>query len=545
MSKYKVVIPTAGTGSRLGKISANLNKSLVAVAGKPIISHIVEKFPEDIEFVIPIGYKGDLVQEFLSLAYPKRKFSFVTVSPYEGEGSGLGLSLLLAKEELQCPFVFCSCDTIVAEAIPGPESNWMAYTNSGGYDLKQYRTLELKDNNVIQIVEKGIIKDNIAPYIGLAGIKDYKLFWEAMAKDQAAISTGESHGLRELIKSAKTIEAKAFTWYDTGVPEELSKTREALKQPNSPNILEKATEAIWFVSGSVIKFSTDTKFISDRVKRTQVLGAFVPEVNASTTHMYRYNEVPGQVLSETVNIPIFKDFLKHSQAFWSSPVIKAGSLSTQEQERFQETCMKFYKNKTLERIEKYYNDFKQKDLNEIVNGYQMPLMQELLEQVDWDCLAKGKAGNFHGDFHFENIIYNPEGKDSKFAFLDWRQEFGGVIEYGDIYYDFGKLNHGLIVSHEIINHDLYTVKFNGQEPKNVDVLASQKLVVDYDLHRKQILVECENYFRDFIIEAGYDYKKTYTMTALIYLNIAGLHHYPYCHLLYFLGKTMLQRGLKL
>jgi hypothetical protein len=30
-----------------------------------------------------------------------------------------------------------------------------------------------------------------------------------------------------------------------------------------------------------------------------------------------------------------------------------------------------------------------------------------------------------------------------------------------------------------------------------------------------------------------------TLTALIYLNIAALHHDPYSHLLYALGKDML------
>ena len=40
-----VCIPTAGTGSRLHKLTANQNKSLITVANKPVISHIIEKFP--------------------------------------------------------------------------------------------------------------------------------------------------------------------------------------------------------------------------------------------------------------------------------------------------------------------------------------------------------------------------------------------------------------------------------------------------------------------------------------------------------------------
>ena len=61
--------------------------------------------------------------------------------------------------------------------------------------------------------------------------------------------------------------------------------------------------------------------------------------------------------------------------------------------------------------------------------------------------------------------------------------------------------------------------------------------------RKQNLVECENYFKQWIGENGYDYKKVQIMTALIFLNIAALHHYPYSLLLFYLGKNMLSEIL--
>ena len=40
--------------------------------------------------------------------------------------------------------------------------------------------------------------------------------------------------------------------------------------------------------------------------------------------------------------------------------------------------------------------------------------------------------NFHGDLHFENITYN---KKDKYTLLDWRDNFSGILNYGDIYYD--------------------------------------------------------------------------------------------------------------
>ena len=52
MHSYKVFIPCAGIGSRLGSLVANINKGLVSVDNKPVLSHIIDKFDEDIEIGI-------------------------------------------------------------------------------------------------------------------------------------------------------------------------------------------------------------------------------------------------------------------------------------------------------------------------------------------------------------------------------------------------------------------------------------------------------------------------------------------------------------
>ena len=80
---YRVVIPTAGIGSRLGKLTQFINKSLVSISNRPTICHSIEQFPDDCEFVIALGHKGNLVREFLELAYPHRQFYFIEVNPFE------------------------------------------------------------------------------------------------------------------------------------------------------------------------------------------------------------------------------------------------------------------------------------------------------------------------------------------------------------------------------------------------------------------------------------------------------------------------------
>jgi hypothetical protein len=519
---YKVCIPTAGTGSRLGGLTRYLNKSLVGIANRPTICHLIEQFPADAKFVIALGHKGNLVQEFLGLAYPDRHFDYAHVDPFEGEGSGLGLSLLACKQYLQEPFIFISCDTLVDEFIPPPDKNWMGYADV--QDLDPYRTLEIAYDQVIEICEKGVGKyPGYKPYIGLAGIADYEAFWLAMESGGSkAIQVGEAHGLRALL--SKDIEAKSFTWHDTGNIDALNRTRESYREPDEPNILEKANEAIWFVGDHAIKFSDDKKFIANRVERVKELEGFVPSITGSGVNMYRYAKVEGRVFSDVVNLPLFKKLLEHSAQFW-----RLKDLNENNQLSFKKTCMRFYRDKTYERVELFYKNFSRQDGVEVINGQDMPLLKDLLDAVDWDWLSDGLAGRFHGDFHFENILWT--SSKQKFTFLDWRQDFGGDIAVGDIYYDFAKLLHGLIVSHELIAKDLYNVSWVPSE-------------IDYDFLRKQVLVECERYFVLWLEDNGYDAKKVLVMTALIYLNIAALHHYPYSLLLFGLGKSMLNENTR-
>jgi hypothetical protein len=518
---YRVVIPTAGIGSRLKGLTKHINKSLVGITNRPTISHLIEQFPQDCEFVIALGHKGELVRDFLELAYPDRTFFFTNVDPYEGEGSGLGLSLLACEQYLQQPFVFISCDTLVKGAIPEPNHNWMGYAQRD--DLVQYRTLNVVSGNVSEICEKGVLRNNLKAYIGLTGVHNFQQFWQAMhsGKD-TAIDQGESYGMNSVLEDNK-VSAYKFTWFDTGNIESIQIAREAYAEPDEPNILEKQNEAIWFVGGKVIKYSDDIDFIANRVKRVKELQGFVPDIYTHRANMYCYKKINGEVLSNVVNLPIFEKFLTKCLDFWLEK-----DLNLEKSKKFQNNCLRFYKNKTFERVELFYKNFNQKDDVAVINGELMPSLQDLLNQIDWGRMSKGLAGRFHGDFHFENILYSKS--DKKFTFLDWRQDFAGDLSVGDIYYDLAKLMHGLIVNHGIIANDQYTASWVDGEIK-------------FNLHRKQSLVECEQRLNEWIEENNYDLKKVRVLTALIYLNIAALHHYPYSLLLYGLGKKMLKQEL--
>lgn len=521
-SKYKVLIASAGLGNRLKGMTKNINKALVSVAHKPAISYIIEKFPVNIELVIAVGYKANSVKDYVSIAFPNRKVTFVDVDLFEGDGSGLGYSILKCEEHLQCPFIFSSNDTIVLEEIPPPNYNWMGQANLD--DNSQYRSI-ISEKNLVKKLKAKNFQGNSKAYIGLSGILDYEAFWKAMREgiNQGSVEIGESFGLKRIID--KGISTHDFTWFDTGNIDKLNHTREFFSGKNKYNILEKEEEAIWFQKDKVIKFSIDEDFIKNRVLRAKSLGNFIPEIVSSNSNMYAYKLVEGDVFSKKPSSNNLNYFLNWMKPFW-----KKKELDFDQKNQFNLVCEKFYKDKTYQRVKLFFTKLERFDTEEVINGVQMPKLFDLLDLVDWKMIAEGIPVRFHGDLHFENILIN-KNSDTPFTLLDWRQNFGGMMEYGDIYYDFAKLNHGFIISHQIVDQNLFSVNTNLDQ-------------VYFDFHRKQTLIDCEKHFEQWIISNGYNYEKVKLMTALIFLNIAALHHYPYNKLLFYLGKSMLYNHLK-
>ena len=168
-----IFIPTSGLGSRLGGLTKYTNKALLKIGDKPAISHIIDLYPDG-EFVIALGYLGDYVKQFLELAYPDKKFEFVYVDPYEGSGSSLLKSMSFAENNLQSPFIFNTCDTILTKTPPPPFTNWMACARSNKPDV--FRTVSINKDNIIKINEKGEMNYDYA-YTGVAGIYNYSEFW--------------------------------------------------------------------------------------------------------------------------------------------------------------------------------------------------------------------------------------------------------------------------------------------------------------------------------------------------------------------------------
>jgi NDP-sugar pyrophosphorylase family protein len=524
---YKVVIPSAGLGSRIGTYTKFLNKALVTLGDKPAISRVIDKFSPKIPLVVLLGYKGDMIREVLTQLYPNRDIEFIDVDLFEGEGSGLGYTLGKAEAQLQCPFIFIPNDTIIGidniDLNPNYYGNWVAYyrkVDADHYNPEVFRAVELSDNGnqIVGITGKGTLNPNI--YTGICGVSDYAVFWKAM-KSKDAIGVGEVFGLRAL-NSVKPI--KISEWFDCGSLQYLEIAKEKFKSTEH-NILEKEDEAIWFLDEEVVKFSIHKEFISNRVERLKYLPEFLmPKLVEYGSYTYKYRKVKGRVIADTLTpVRLIKLLDICNTSMWSKSIEVTKDAKS--------LCYDFYRDKTYSRLDHYLHRYEQYDDAKTLNGVNLDSVRSLLNKVDWKDLCESPQwASFHGDFHGENIISDEKGG---FTLLDWRQSFGKNSKmYGDSNYDLAKLRHGLLVNHGIVNANNFVI----------NELAHNYVFISIKQHSN--LLECTAALDDWMVANSFSVKKVKLLTALIYINICGLHEYPYAKFLYLYGQHLLNEFLE-
>ena len=521
----KIFIPCAGVGSRIAAYTRYRNKALLTLGNAAAITRIIEKFEKNIPIVIAVGYQKEILKEYLSFAHGNRQIEFVDVDKYEGNGSGLGYTMLAAKELLNEEFIFIPNDTIIEneniQLDPSIEGNWFGVYKKvlgDGIDRQHYRCVLPKGPKKNSIAPKGILSDEI--YMGLCGIKDHTAFWVAM-ENPDAILEGESFALNSLSET-KAVYFK--NWVDTGNLESLSRATEQFKSVDH-NILNKEDEAIWLFEDIVIKHHKDKQFISDRIKRLDYIDAeLTPNLISVGSTMFKYKKVPGKVLSKTDSIIDYQKTLDEVN-------LKLWSHKEKSGKNKKAILEKFYFIKTQERRQHFLDRFQSKDEEVVINGLKCGRVDKLLKKICWESIYKSAVfSRFHGDFHPENIIMDNLGN---VKLLDWRQNFTeGEYEFGDLYYDLAKFMHGLIVDHNKVNLEKFTVKF---------VTATEIII---DIETSFIKSQLLNTFEDWVTLSGYDIELVRLHTSLIFINIAGLHDYPYSQFLFFLGQFLLQNEIR-
>lgn len=292
----------------------------------------------------------------------------------------------------------------------------------------------------------------------------------------------------------------------------------------------KPGESIHFVGDYVVKYFADPKQVTLRVRRAQTsLHGYVPEIAFSLDTLFGYKKVEGgTIYSKLEETPDLADsfFTWCQDNFWNPDEF---NLRDVEAKQFVDSCHTFYHDKTRQRIADYWQKIDQEDVPSVVNGVQTPTLASLLDQVDWQQLTDGVPSRFHGDLQFDNIIATDDSK-TPFVLIDWRGDFGGLTDYGDVYYDLAKLYGGLTIAYSHVKKGVF-----GYSEKNSEVVIELPLTDTLSPIRER--------YEALVQAHGYDLHRVQVLTGLIFLNMSPLHHAPFDVLLHHLGKATLVQAL--
>jgi mannose-1-phosphate guanylyltransferase len=107
----KALVLIGGFGTRLRPVTYAVPKQLIPIAGKPMLYHVLDLLPGDLEeVVLATGYKSDAIAAYVR-AHPLR-WPVRTVSEAEPLGTGGGLRN--AGGDMSDPFFFLNSDVIAS-----------------------------------------------------------------------------------------------------------------------------------------------------------------------------------------------------------------------------------------------------------------------------------------------------------------------------------------------------------------------------------------------------------------------------------------------
>jgi NDP-sugar pyrophosphorylase family protein/mannose-6-phosphate isomerase-like protein (cupin superfamily) len=505
-----VLLLAAGLGTRLGNLTKDINKALLPINNRAIISHIIDKFPKEYEFIITIGYKGDSIKEYCELVYPTHKFTFVEIDNIEGTNSGPGYSALKCKSHLQRPFYINTCDCLIDSPLPHLDGNWLGIQPTS-YPEK-YSTVKVVGNDIVGYSNKNENGYDMA-FIGLAGIWDYDVFWKQLEDNMV---DGELVSAFQLPLNYPTFKAKKIKWLDTGNLDDLNKTKEYLN--DKPLSLQKDNSEITYKENKIfIKFTPNKSVLDNRIIRANVLENRIPNNFKHTNNFISYEWQDGDTLYKLNSFDVYVKFLEELKINMQNTI--PNSI---------EHIEKFYVNKTNERLKLFLdkNDISYYIESHNINGKEYPSLESILSKIDFKQFNTNPFYiPFHGDLQFDNIIFNTE--DRKFTYIDWRESFGGFTAGGDIYYDLAKMYGGCIIPYD--------------EMKNEDTIHFVKgsHSINYFYMNSSTIGLFKSYYENWIIENGYDLNKVKLITALIFLNMSPLHDDKFSKMLWYKSIEML------
>jgi glucose-1-phosphate thymidylyltransferase len=230
----KVIIPLAGKGTRLRPHTHITPKPMLKVAGKPVMSYILEDLKKlgTVEQVIYItGHLKEKIED-----YARRTLDVPSVFIEQKIQDGTAGAVALARDYVDEPVLIIFVDTIFDADLSITKT-----TEADGIiwvkEVEDYQRFGVvvtdADGNMTQIVEKPKTPISKRANIGLYYIKNWKLLFEGIDHVLASpLNQGEYYltdAFQYMIeKGAKIKVVDVEGWYDAGKIETMLETNQAM-----------------------------------------------------------------------------------------------------------------------------------------------------------------------------------------------------------------------------------------------------------------------------------------------------------------------------
>lgn len=217
----------AGEGKRMRPLTLERPKPLIEVAGKPLIEHVLDALPPEVdEIIIVIGYKGDMIRDRIGPSYRGRPVRYV----HQWMQAGTAHALSLARPFLSGKFMLLNADDIVgpealAEAVKHPLS---ILATTHGEPEKMGVIEKNEDGTLKRIVEK---PERPATNLVSTGamVLDDRLFAYEAAKHEASGEYFMTHPLGLLAGEYPIAIIEQPLWIPVGYPDDIERAETLLR----------------------------------------------------------------------------------------------------------------------------------------------------------------------------------------------------------------------------------------------------------------------------------------------------------------------------
>jgi glucose-1-phosphate thymidylyltransferase len=242
----KAIIPAAGVGTRLRPHTYTLPKALLHVAGKPIIAHILDDVvplkPSTI--VLIVGYKGELIEEWVRKHYPKLPLEFVVQEERRGIGHAVDLTRKVA--DTGEPLLIVLGDTIIKtdlKSVAAQPTHVLGVKEVE--DPRRFGVCEVSGGRITRLVEKPAHPTSNLALVGLYYLRRGTGLFQAVREViERNITTNNEYQITDALQLMieRGEEFAPFgidEWFDCGKPEAMLETnRKLLKNAPSARPIE-------------------------------------------------------------------------------------------------------------------------------------------------------------------------------------------------------------------------------------------------------------------------------------------------------------------